>query len=107
MTTSGETKINTKLFSDTAETIGDTVKKMSGHCNEWSTAANSLRGTWQGDTSDNIKNTVGQLQKSASEMLQILSGYRAALLEIAGIYNATEKDIKETGAALKSDGVFK
>jgi hypothetical protein len=49
-----------------------------------------MRGYWQGDTSDDIKNVADAVQNSATSLLRSLGGYRAALNEIAGIYDKTE-----------------
>ncbi len=103
MATSGESKIDTKLFMATADTTGTVAKELETCFQDWAKVMQTLRGNWQGDTSDNIKNTVEAVQKSAAELLRALSGYRAALNEIAGIYDKTEKNIQETGKSLKFD----
>ena len=103
MATGTETKIDTQLFIATAETISATAKELETCFSDWGKATQGLRGAWQGDTSDNIKNTMDAVQKSASDLLRTLGGYEAALYEIAGIYDKTEKAVQETGKSLKFD----
>lgn len=107
MATGNETKVDTKLFASTAQTVGSIAKQMSGYCQEWNKAVGTLRGVWQGDTSDNIKNTADQVQKSAESLLNALSGYQAALNEMAGIYEKTEQNVQETGKSLRFGKTFR
>lgn len=104
MAATGESKIDTKLFVSTAETLGTVAKEMEACFADWTKTMQSLRGNWQGDTSDDIKNVAEAVQNSAATLLRTLGGYRAALNEIAGIYDKTESNIQETGKALKFDG---
>ena len=103
MSTGTDSKIDTKLFIATADSIGTVVKDFESCYSEWAKILQGLRGNWQGDTSDNIKNTIESVQKSAAEMLRSLGGYRAALNEVAGIYDKTEKTVQEKGKSLKFD----
>ena len=98
-----ESKIDTKLFASTAETTAAVAKDLDGGFRDWAKVMQGLRGNWQGDTSDNVKNTVEAVQRSASELLRVLGGYRAALLEMAGIYDKTETTVREAGKSLKFD----
>ena len=97
MASGNESKIDTKLFVSTADTVGTVSKDLAAGFQEWAKEMQGLRGNWQGDTSDNIKNTVEAVQRSASDLLRSLDGYRAALNEMAGIYDKTEKNVQETG----------
>ena len=103
MATGSESKIDTKLFVATAESIGNVAKELESCFAEWTKLFQGLRGSWQGDTSDDIKNTIESVNKSASMLLQSLGGYKAALNDIAGIYDKTEDNVKETGRSLKFD----
>ena len=103
MAAGNESKIDTKLFVSTADAVGTAAKDLGGCFQDWAKIMQSLRGNWQGDTSDNIKNTADAVQKSASDLLRSLGGYRAALNEIAGIYDKTEQNVQEAGKSLKFD----
>lgn len=103
MAAGSESKIDTGLFLSTADTVGTVAKELGACFEEWVTIARGLRGSWQGDSSDNVKNTVDAVRKSASDLLTALGGYRAALREIAGIYEKTEKGAEESGKSLKFD----
>jgi len=103
MSTGAESKIDTKLFVATADSIGGVIKDLESCFSDWAKVFQGLRGSWQGDTSDDIKNTVGSVQKSAADLLRSLSGYKAALYEIAGIYDKTEQAVSEAGKSLKFD----
>ncbi|TCL59039.1 WXG100 family type VII secretion target [Kineothrix alysoides] len=101
MATGNESKIDTKLFASTADTIANAAKELSRLFGDWNKTMNSLRGSWQGDVSDDIKNTVEQVQKSSADLGTALGGYSGTLKEIAGIYDKTEKNTQETGKSLK------
>lgn len=107
MATGSESRIDTKLFASTAQSVGNIAKQMNGYCQEWNKTMGTLRGVWQGDTSDNVKNTADQVQKSAADLLNALSGYQAALNEMAGIYEKTEQNVQETGKSLRFDKAFR
>lgn len=101
MATGNESKIDTKLFAATADSVASAAKGLNRLFGDWNKTMNSLRGSWQGDVSDNMKNTVEQVQKSSADLSSALGGYPEALREIAGIYDKTEKNIQETGRSLK------
>ena len=102
-----ESKIDTKLFVATADSIGTAAKDLGTCFQDWAKVMQTLRGSWQGDTSDDMKNVAEAVQNSAADLLRSLGGYRAALNEIAGIYDNTEKSIQETGKSLKFDRALK
>ena len=103
MASGTESKIDTKLFVATADAVGVVSKDLEACFQEWSKIMQGMRGYWQGDTSDDIKNTTESVQQSGSDLLRSLGGYKAALYEVAGIYDKTEKSIQETGKSLKFD----
>ena len=103
MATGSESKIDTKLFTSTADTVAAVAKDLGSCFQDWAKIMQGLRGNWQGDTSDNIKNTVEAVQRSASELLRTLGGYKAVLYEMAGIYDKTEKNVQESAKSLKFD----
>jgi uncharacterized protein YukE len=103
MATGSESKIDSGLFVSTADTIVEVTKELGGCFEEWTKILQGLRGNWQGDTSDDIKNTVEAVQKSAAEMLRVLGAYKMTLYELAGIYDQTEKTVQEKGKSLKFD----
>jgi WXG100 family type VII secretion target len=107
MAAGNESKIDTKLFAQTADTIANATKELNRLFGDWNKSMNSLRGAWQGDTSDDVKNTVEQIQKSSADLSTALNGYPAALREIAGIYDSAEKAVQETGKSLKFDRAFR
>ncbi|MEA4924236.1 MAG: WXG100 family type VII secretion target [Syntrophomonadaceae bacterium] len=107
MATGSESKIDTKLFAATADTIQSAVKEIENLGQEWMSAMNGLRGAWQGDVSDNVKNTAEQVAKSAGDLLKALGAYPAALREIAGIYEKTEASVQETSKSLSFDKTFR
>jgi WXG100 family type VII secretion target len=98
-----ESKIDTKLFVATADSVGAISKELESCFQDYGKGMQSMRGYWQGDTSDDIKNVADAVQKSAADLLRSLGGYRAALNEIAGIYDKTEQNVQEAGKTLKFD----
>jgi WXG100 family type VII secretion target len=107
MAAGNESRIDTKLFQSTADAVGTAAKELGMCFQDWGKVMQSLRGYWQGDTSDDIKNVAEAVQKSAADILRSLGGYRAALNEIAGIYDKTEKSVQESGKTLKFDRAMK
>jgi uncharacterized protein YukE len=99
--TDNQNVIDTKLFASTADAVANATKELNRLFGDWNKAMNTLRGAWQGDVSDDIKNTVEQVQKSSADLATALGGYPVALREIAGIYDKSEKNIQETGKSLK------
>lgn len=102
-----ESKIDTKLFLTTAEELKPLTKNLGNLFTQWQETLASLRSEWQGDTSDDVKNTAAQLQKSSEALLRSLSGYSVTLKEMAGIYDKTEKTVQESGKTLKFGTTFR
>ena len=50
MATGNESKIDTKLFSSTADAVAASVKEIDRLCQEWSKAMTGLRGEWHPGT---------------------------------------------------------
>ena len=103
MATGNESKIDVKLFMSTADKVGTVAKDLESCFRDWAKVMQGLRGNWQGDSSDDIKNTVEAVGNSASDLLRSLAGYKAVLYEMAGIYDRTEKAVQESGKSLKFD----
>lgn len=101
-----ETKTDTALFQKTVETLQLAVKGLGEQLSRWQQTVGDLRGKWQGDASDNVRNTSAQVEKSADALLRSLSGYQSTLRELAGIYDKTEKSVQESGKSLKFGDVF-
>lgn len=102
-----ENKVDTKLFIATAETIEPAIKQLSSLFEQWQSTLASVRGDWQGDTSDDIRNTAAQLKASSDALNASLANYPKTLKEMAGIYEKTEKTTQETGKRLKFGDAFK
>jgi len=103
MATGTESRIDTRLFAATADSVSGVAKDLESCFSEWVKIMQGLRSSWQGDTSDDIKNTTEAVQNSAAVLLAALGGYRTTLNELAGIYDRTEKNVQETGKSLKFD----
>ncbi len=106
MATGSESVIDTALFLRTAEALEPVTKNLGELLSQWQQTVSGLRSEWQGDSSDDVKNTAAQVQKSADALLRALNGYRAALREMAGVYDKTEKNVQETGKSLKFGNTF-
>ena len=72
MASGNESKINTTLFLNTADQLGAVSKSLQGQFQEWQQAMNSLRGQWQGEGSDQVRNAAMQIKKSLEELLKNL-----------------------------------
>ncbi len=106
MAAGNDTKVDTALLASTAETLSPLVKNLENIFENFQQEIKSSRGEWQGDTSDDIKNTAAQLKASSSEMLKVLNGYISGLKELAGIYDKAESKVQDTGMSLKFDSTF-
>ena len=102
-----ESKIDTALLASTAETLTPLIKNLENVFEQFQQEIKSSRGEWQGDTSDDIKNTSAALKESSAEMSKVLNGYVKGLKELAGIYDKAENKVQDTGKSLKFDSVFK
>lgn len=104
----GESVIDVQLFVQTAEALNPVVKSLQTQFGEWQNALNSLRGEWQGDTSDNIRNTANQISKSSEALMNSIASWQSALNQLAGIYDSAEKKVSEEAKTLKFEkGAFK
>lgn len=102
-----ESKVDTKLFLATAEEIEPAIKQLSNLFEQWQSTLAALRSDFQGDTSDDIRNTAAQLRSSSEVLIASLENYPKTLKEMAGIYEKTEKNVQETGKSLKFGNTFK
>ena len=101
-----ESKIDTALLANTAETLAPLIKNLENVFEQFQQEIKNSRGEWQGDTSDDIKNTAAALKSSSAEMTKVLNGYVTGLKELAGIYDKAENKVQDTGKSLKFDSVF-
>ncbi len=102
-----DTKVDTALLLKTAETLGPLVKNLQNIFDQFQQEVKSSRSEWQGDTSDDIRNTAAALKESSAEISQVLNGYRSGLKELAGVYDKAENKVSDTGKSLKFDSTFK
>ncbi len=106
MAAGNETKVDTALFISTAETLSPLIKNLENIFEQFQQEIKSSRGEWQGDTSDDIRNTAAQLKASSAEITKVLNGYVTGLKELAGIYDKAEAQAQNTGKSLKFDTTF-
>lgn len=107
MAAGNDTKVDTALLINTAETLKPLIKNLENIFEQFQQEIKSTRGAWQGDTSDDVKNTTAQLKQSSAEVINVLNGYVTGLGEIAGIYDKAESKVQNTGKSLKFDKTFK
>jgi WXG100 family type VII secretion target len=107
MAAGNDTKMDTALLVRTAETLTPLIKNLENIFEQFQQEIKSTRSAWQGDTSDDIRNTAAQLKSSSAEVTKVLNGYVSGLKELAGIYDKAENKVQETGKSLKFDKTFK
>lgn len=107
MATGNETKVDTALLVSTAETLTPLVKSLQSNFDQFQQEIKNSRGEWQGDTSDDIRNTANQLKSSSAEMIRVLNGYVSGLKQLAGIFDKAESNVSDKGKSLKFDKTFK
>jgi WXG100 family type VII secretion target len=101
-----ETKVDTALLASTAETLTPLVKNLENIFEQFQQEIKSSRSAWQGDTSDDIRNTAAQLKSSSAEITKVLNAYISGLKELAGVYDKAENKVSDTGKSLKFDSTF-
>ncbi len=102
-----DTKVDTALLLKTAETLGPLIKNLQNCFEQFQQEIKSSRSEWQGDTSDDIRNTAAAIKESSAEMSKVLNNYVSGLKELAGVYDKAENKVSETGKSLKFDSTFK
>ncbi|MCR4786990.1 MAG: WXG100 family type VII secretion target [Lachnospiraceae bacterium] len=102
-----DNKVDTALLASTAETLSPLVKALENIFDNFQNEVKNSRGEWQGDTSDDIRNTAAQLKASSAEITKVLNGYISGLKELAGVYDKAESKVGDTGRSLKFDSTFK
>ena len=101
-----DTKVDTALLLRTAETLAPLVKSLENVFEQFQQEIKNSRGDWQGDTSDDIKNTAAQLKSSSAEIVKVLNGYVSGLKELAGVYDKAETKVQNSGQTLKFETTF-
>ena len=107
MATGNDTQVDTALLLSTAEALDPMVKKLETIFDQIQQEVKSQRGDWQGDTSDDIKNTAAALKSSSAEIIKVLNGYVTGLKELAGIYDKAESTVSNKSKSLKFSNTFK
>lgn len=107
MAAGSETKVDTALLANTAESLTPLIKNLNNIFEQFQQEVKSSRGEWQGDASDDIRNTAAQLKSSSAEIIKVLNGYVSGLKELAGIYDKAENKAQNAGRSLKFDSTFK
>ncbi len=107
MAAGNDNKVDTALLARTAETLSPLVKNLDNIFEQFQQEVKSSRGEWQGDKSDDIRNTAAQLKSSSAEITKVLNGYISGLKELAGVYDKAESKVQNTAQSLKFDSVFK
>jgi WXG100 family type VII secretion target len=102
-----ETKVDTAMLAKTAETLTPLIKNLENIFDQFQQEIKNSRGEWQGDASDDIRNTAAQLKSSSAEITKVLNGYVSGLKELAGIYDKAENKVSNTGKTLKFGSTFK
>lgn len=107
MATGNDTKVDTALLLSTAESLTPLVKNLENIFEQFQQEVKSSRAAWQGDASDDIRNTAAQLKASSAEITKVLNGYVSGLKELAGVYDKAENKVSDTSKSLKFDSTFK
>ncbi|MBQ9550787.1 MAG: WXG100 family type VII secretion target [Lachnospiraceae bacterium] len=107
MAAGNETKVDTALLAKTAESLNPLIKNLENIFEQFQQEIKSSRSEWQGDASDDIRNTAAQLKSSSAEIIKVLKGYVSGLQELAGVYDKAESKVSNTGKSLKFDSTFK
>ncbi|SEM28540.1 WXG100 family type VII secretion target [Butyrivibrio sp. ob235] len=106
MAAGNDTKMDTALLLSTADTLSPLIKNLENVFEQFQQEIKSSRSNWQGDGSDDIRNTAAQLKESSAEIIRVLNGYVTGLKELAGVYDKAETKVENTSKSLKFDGTF-
>ena len=107
MAAGNETKVDTALLANTAESLSPLIKNLENIFDQFQQEVKSSRSEWQGDASDDIRNTAAQLKSSSSEIVKVLNGYVSGLKELAEVYDKGESQASNAGKSLKFGSTFK
>ncbi|MCR5000385.1 MAG: WXG100 family type VII secretion target [Lachnospiraceae bacterium] len=107
MAAGSETKVDTALLANTAESLSPLIKNLENIFEQFQQEVKSSRSEWQGDASDDIRNTAAQLKSSSAEIVKVLNGYVSGLKELAGVYDKGESQASNAGKSLKFGSTFK
>ena len=99
----GDVVVDIQLFKNTAETLNPVISSLGNLFEEWQNTVKGLRGEWQGDTSDDIRNTAAQIAKSSGDLMKSITSWQSTLNELAGIYQAGESKAQEESMSLNFD----
>ena len=102
-----ETRVDTALLLKTADSLSPLIRNLENIFDQFQQEVKSSRSEWQGDASDDIKNTAARLKSSSAEIVKVLNGYVSGLKELAGVYDKAESKVSNTGKSLKFDSTFK
>ncbi|MBQ4311619.1 MAG: hypothetical protein II773_08510 [Oscillospiraceae bacterium] len=98
-------KVDTALLVSAASDISGIRKNIGASVDSVNAVFRKMLETNAGSAADEIGAVAGQLRKSSSDILNMLSHYETVLKEIAGIYDNTEKNTSNSAGKLKFGGL--
>ena len=98
-------KVDTARLVGAASDIANVKKSITNSVDSVNAVFRKMFETNAGEGADEIGAVAGQLKKSASEILTVLTNYETVLKELAGVYDNTEKTTTNSASKLKFGGL--
>ncbi|MCR5206390.1 MAG: hypothetical protein K6E47_15280 [Lachnospiraceae bacterium] len=98
-------KVDTTLLVAAASEITQVKKTISQSVDSVNAVFRKMLESNAGESADELGAVAGQLKKSSSDILSVMTNYEKVLNELAGIYDSTEKNTVSEAGKLKFGGL--
>ena len=99
-------KVSTEVLQSKASTVDGLIGKMNRQYDELYRHIKSIAGYWKGEASDKSMERCEEDKTLVTAMLQRLKVYPEDLREMAGIYDAGEKQVIDSASSLPFDVII-
>ena len=98
-------KVDTTRLVAAASDIAQVRKTISSSVEAVNAVFRKMLESNAGESADELGAVAGQLRKSSSDILTVMTNYETVLKELAGIYDSTEKNTSNEASKLKFGGL--
>lgn len=96
-------KVEPSKLKEKAGEMTELLSKLQGDYEGLKHEADTTQGSWNGEAADTFRSYVREIDKEMREVLQRLSEHPDHLLEMAGIYEQSEKEMLDYTSILPSN----
>lgn len=98
-------KVQTEVLTEKAETVRTAIANMKKSLGEITQKVGRMSAYWEGEASQQARNIYQKQQEAMEKILQDLEKYPQRLLDIAGVYDTSEKTNVSAAQGLKSNNL--